>query len=319
MPTIDILLPTYKPNETFLIEALESLKAQTHTDWHLYISDEPTDVDTASIIQKVLDENQYTFVKNDEQLGIGGNWNKCLKNGEAPYIQFLFQDDVWAADFLARGIEILENNSSVGFVSMQHEYMFEGEMETQEIYENLLQYIRRNVQEGLHNGKKFLDWWLEESLDPNVIGEPSFVMFRRSAVEKVGDFHEDMSQNLDIEYWVRMLLETDWYYLPGAFGSFRVHPESASQYNYLEGKGHLDRFRILEMLAGKVDKSEESQIRTHQKVLMSRMIEKFVKRYAGKEIEIPNPKKPEGFLLSHPFLLFKAWRGYKRHTKNLKS
>ena len=252
---VDVYLPTYQPNNKYLQEALASLFAQSEQRWQLWIHDEPTDVDTKSLLGDVLNDPRVRFARNTERLGIGGNWNACLQHGSAPYIQYLFQDDIWEPTFLENGIKVLEAHPDVGFVSLDHLYVFEKAIGAKNSYEDVLSILRSEIQPGKHHGSEMLLWWTKRCLHPNVIREPSFVLLRRSAVEQTGKFDENMKQILDVEYWVRMLENTNWYYLQGNFGSFRVHSEGTSSKNHKNLRNIVDYFilliRALRILSGK--------------------------------------------------------------------
>lgn len=247
-PIVNVLMPTYEPNPQYLAEALDSLFAQTETRWSLFIHDDTSQSDVRNMVEKYRRDPRVTFVRSEKHLGIGGNWNACLRRAKAPYVQFLFQDDLWGETQLERGIHILENHPTVGFVSIDHVYQYEGGMENDAPYRRLRAFKKKEVQEGIHRGEDFLLWWIRHELHPNVIGEPPFIMFRRTLLNAVGPFHEEMPQFLDVEFWIRCLQKTDWYYLKEDIGAFRVHPAAASTRNTESGAGIYDRLQCFQQL-----------------------------------------------------------------------
>jgi hypothetical protein len=105
------------------------------------------------------------------------------------------------------------------------------------------------VTPGAHENAAFLKTWLAMGLHPNIIGEPSFVMLRRSTIDRVGEFDRIQKQSLDMDYWIRCLL------LPGKFsklgddlGAFRVHAGGTSARNAGQNQGFIDRLRIFDKL-----------------------------------------------------------------------
>ena len=54
---------------------------------------------------------------------------------------------------------------------------------------------------------------------------------------------------LDVEFWVRLLLFTDWYYLPRELGMFRVHRKGTTFQNYESGVSMQDYFLTLEKVS----------------------------------------------------------------------
>lgn len=248
MTAVTILLPTHEPNPAHLREALDSIFAQTLTDWELFIHDDASTKDVRAMVEPYLSDARVHFTKSETRLRIGGNWNACMKLGSAPYVQYLFQDDVWEPRYLERAVAVLESNPDVGFVAVNHEYRTDPPgSEMHPIYAEVEGH-RRKLTEGRQLSPEFLRWWIGNGLRPNVIGEPSFVMMRRSLVERVGLFREDLKQYLDAEYWVRLLLQSDWYYVAESLGFFRVHGGGASAYN-ARGMSMFDRPRVLLRLA----------------------------------------------------------------------
>lgn len=225
---ISVLLPTYDPGPVFFREAVESLLRQTEQRWTCVIRDDPSSTDVRALAAPFLSDPRIRFVSNEKRLGIGANWNACLREADAPFVQFLFQDDVWDSRYLASMVKVLESNPSAGFAAAEHSYACEEGIETACGYGPLCDEKRRVLRLGLQDGKDFLHRWLERGLEPNLIGEPCFVMMRRSVTDRVGLFNEELVQLLDVEYWVRMLGCADWYYLPEPLGMFRVHRKGAS-------------------------------------------------------------------------------------------
>ena len=270
-PRIQILLPTYEPRSDFLRAAVESVITQTETRWTLSVHDDASTIDVRAIVQPYFKDSRITFARNPRRLGIGGNWNACLEKilepttyplQPTPYIQFLFQDDVWDFSYLERMCGILDNHPTVGCVSGEHEYECEEEMPTTPLYRALEETRKNLLAPGLHNGLSFLQWWLERGLHPNFIGEPSFVMMRRFLIERVGAFDRRMPQYLDVEYWTRCLATTDWYFLAGSFGTFRVHSQSASARNRHANSDLCDRLLCIEraLALARVPKTKRTTI-----------------------------------------------------------
>lgn len=307
---VDIYMPTYKPVESHLHEAIGSVLAQNERDWMLHINDQKTDVDTESMVRSYLDDPRIVFRTNARHPGIGANWNDCLRHGDAPVVQYMFQDDTWKPNYLATGLRILSRHEDVGMVSLGHKYEFEGDVPTENVYEELKSFLQWNVQEGHHDGREFLFWWLEHGLHPNVIGEPMFVMLRRSIMEQTGKFRQDMRQNLDSEYWARVLLHTNWYYKAGNYGTFRVHGASASMQNHLAGRGIFDRYRMMHTVVTLLPPDKRKEGKRLLKRHFTGMMEKFINRYGRKNVHIRASMTPEQFIAKHPWLIAKAVWGY---------
>ena len=303
---VDVLIPTYKPNRAHLTEALTSLLSQEFQDWRAFIHDDfSTESVARSIVEPFLNDPRITFTTSKKRLGIGGNWNACIRQTSAPFIAFLFQDDIWTPEYLQHAIQILEQHPTVGFVSMEHAYRGEGAMTTLPLYEELSNFKQKNVPSGLHKGSEFLRFWIHHELHPNVIGEPSFVVLRRNAVNGAGSFLEDMPQFLDTEYWLRLLQVSDWYYLNDrSYGSFRVHPGGASAVNQEVGTGLYDRLRCFEYLIERLNGDDRSAAIEARNRAIETMIGKFFRRIgSGKKASAKGSHALLWFCLRHPMLI----------------
>jgi GT2 family glycosyltransferase len=65
----------------------------------------------------------------------------------------------------------------------------------------------------------------------NKIGEPTTFMFRKSIVEKIGYFREDLMQILDYEFCYRVLKRYHIVILNETLCKFRLHEHQATQLN----------------------------------------------------------------------------------------
>lgn len=308
---VSVLIPTYNPDPEFLRQALDSLKAQTFTGWTALIHDDCSSTDVQATVAPYLTDKRFTFIRSDKRLGIGGNWNACVRNSGGTFIAFLFQDDLWAPSYLAEAIRVLEENPTVGFVSLEHAYKVEGMQEAAPLYEAVRQVRLQDVQGGFHQGPALLRRWLERELTPNIIGEPSFVVMRREAVEKMGSFLTDMPQFLDVEYWTRLLLGYDWYFARGEFGGFRVHAKGASAMNQETGSGLFDRLRCFDLLIGELSGSDRRLAVEARSRALKKMIGKFFKRVGtGKKVSGQGSGELKKFCLRHPLTVCKAFVAY---------
>ena len=251
MPVVSIYIPTYKPKPDHLRAAIECALAQTFTDWELVVRDDASPgVDVEPIVRDYLKDPRITYYRGAQRRGIGGNWNACLGFGSGEFVAYLFQDDLWHPDYLKRSVEILRANPRTGFTAAEHEYLIEeGTHPTRAAAYQKLRDEKKAVLKPGHNDRmEFLQWWIERGLRPNVIGEPSYVLLRRSVIQAAGPFREDMPQGLDVEYWLRALLQADWHYIPDDLGEFRVHGAAASTINDELGHGLFDRLSFFDVL-----------------------------------------------------------------------
>ena len=281
MPAISILIPTFDPQPDHLKAAIHSVLAQTFSDWELIIHDDASRTDTEQIVRPFLTDPRILFRKSPRRLGIGGNWNASIGQATAPLVAFLFQDDLWNPNYLKRSVEILQKNPDVGFTAANHSYRIDTKTAASVtgIYKEVEDLRAAEMPEGRIVGEKFLKKWIERGLRPNLIGEPSFVVLRRTLIESAGPFRDDMQQGLDAEYWIRCLQKSDGWWIRESLGEFRVHSSGASAINEQSGSGRADRLKMFRILIRSLPHGE---LRTLAKRTMRReflrMVQKFLSR-----------------------------------------
>jgi len=90
-PRISFAIPYYD-NRPYLAEAIASVRAQTVLDWELTVVDdcgpEPADDLVAS-----LGDSRISYVRNQHNLGLSGNWNECVRRATAPWVTLVHGDD----------------------------------------------------------------------------------------------------------------------------------------------------------------------------------------------------------------------------------
>lgn len=308
LPRVTVSMPAYEPKREHIRAAVESVLAQTFADWTLLINDDASvREDTQSHVQDYLSDPRITFSRNPKNLGIGGNWNACWPRGNSEYVAFLFHDDVWESTYLEKMIATLDLNPSAGFAAANHTYLKEGEVRAAPFYEELHDFVQKNITPGLNEHREFLRWWLERGLKPNVVGEPSFVLLRRSLMETVGPFNAAMVQFLDNEYWARCLLKADWVYVAEDLGKFRVHPAGMSAVNEGLGRGVFERFQTLQTVVAGLPPEERSTGNTAIVHALSGMIGQYLaRRKQGRTVSGHGSGGLKKFVLRHPILLLRA-------------
>ncbi len=320
VPRVSILLPTYEPNPEFLKAALDSLLGQTFQDWTLLIHDDASTADVRSFVEPYLKDPRITFARSRARLGIASNWNACLAKANQPYVQFLFQDDRWKPEYLQSAVKALEEHPTAGLAAVNHRYLKsppppreEGDGgRGQDIYDEVTA-ARAKIQPGLHKGINFLRSWSKNGLRPNVVGEPSFVMLRKSVVDRIGLFNGSMKQGLDVEYWVRTLAISDLVWIPEELGDFRVHAKAASSVHHHAGTGLADRLRCFETLLQALP-NERSWIRRDMRLALSDMVRKWKERKAnGGGTGGIDKRWLFFFTFKHPLLCSMAWLQVKRY------
>lgn len=100
-PIISIVIPCY--NDKYLKYALESAYNQKDApDYEIVIVDNKVEADRTDLLDYIIKQNKHMtrFYKNEENLGMAGNWNRCALLAKSDYIVYLHSDDMLTEDCL---------------------------------------------------------------------------------------------------------------------------------------------------------------------------------------------------------------------------
>lgn len=108
-PQFSIMIPTFLRNN-YLKDTIESaLSQKTQIDFEVVVVDNnPDEEDTSTLeIIKKYDTKRVSYYKNDENLGMFGNWNRCLELANAEWVLILHDDDTIKDNYISSMMKII--------------------------------------------------------------------------------------------------------------------------------------------------------------------------------------------------------------------
>jgi glycosyltransferase involved in cell wall biosynthesis len=112
-PKVSVGLVVYN-GEHYLREAMDSLLAQTFTDFELIISDNASTDSTPQICQEYAAKDQrIRYYRNNQNVGIPRNFNRVIELARGEYFKLAAHDDICQPDFLLRCVEVLDSDPTV--------------------------------------------------------------------------------------------------------------------------------------------------------------------------------------------------------------
>jgi glycosyltransferase involved in cell wall biosynthesis len=112
-PRLSIGLPVYN-GDAFLAAAIDSLLAQTFTDFELIISDNASTDGTEAICRdRAARDPRVRYIRHDVNRGAMFNFNHVVELARGSYFKWAAHDDVHAPEFLARCVEALDRDPGV--------------------------------------------------------------------------------------------------------------------------------------------------------------------------------------------------------------
>jgi glycosyltransferase involved in cell wall biosynthesis len=112
-PKVSIGLPVYNA-ENFLNETMESLLAQTYSDFELIISDNASTDGTEAICRTYAEsDDRIRYYRQEENAGASANHNWVLQAAKGEYFKWAAHDDLLDPTFLGRCVEVLDGDPEV--------------------------------------------------------------------------------------------------------------------------------------------------------------------------------------------------------------
>ncbi|MBX3324391.1 MAG: glycosyltransferase [Nitrospira sp.] len=107
-PKVSIGLPVYN-GERYLAETIDSILAQTYTDFELIISDNCSTDGSREICRHYVErDSRVRFFPSDVNKGWAGNYRRVFELARGPYFRWAPSDDVFAPESVAACVEVLD-------------------------------------------------------------------------------------------------------------------------------------------------------------------------------------------------------------------
>jgi len=112
-PRASIGLPVFN-GEKYLEEALDSILAQTYTDFEVIISDNASTDRTQQICHAYAAmDSRIRYYRNERNLGAPRNFNRVFELSSGEYFKWAAYDDVLAPEYLQKCVSVLDKDPSI--------------------------------------------------------------------------------------------------------------------------------------------------------------------------------------------------------------
>ena len=202
-PCISVLLTSYN-REHFIAEAIESVQAQSLTDFELIISDDRSGDRTVEIARSYAARDARIRVSvNDRNLGDYGNRRQAASLARGRFLKYHDSDDVMYRHCLSTMFELLDAEPRAAFALSGAGSWAGGPCPM--LLTPRCAYEREFLGFGLfHQG-------------------PAAALFRAEAFTKLGGFPE-VAYAGDYLFWLRACATVNVLLVPGDLFYYRVHP-----------------------------------------------------------------------------------------------
>lgn len=224
---VSIITPTYNCAK-FIARTIESVQAQTYSNWEMIIVDDRSQDNTKEIVEEYAKKDlriQYHLL--DMNSGAAVARTTAMKLAKGTYMAFLDSDDIWASDKLERQIKWMNDNGYFFSCTAYEQIDEDG---------NSLNRVIKTIKKTDYN-RLLLDC---------PVGNSS-VMYD---VEKMGKFEvPDIRKRNDDALWLQMLKKEKYIWgMPDVLMKYRVRKNSISSNKLKVIKYHWILYRKIEHL-----------------------------------------------------------------------
>lgn len=204
--TLSILIPTYKRGR-LLEESLYSILEQTRLVPEIEVivlSNDPDD-DLQELKNKFRAYN-FTIIRNDENLGMCGNINKCALVGSGEYLAYLHDDDLVTKEYVEKMLRVIKKRPELDCI-IPVRYVLNGNSKWGEAMQKkirfkhalsscmLLKYVNRS---------KFYNFDIEDiyKTGRNCFNAPTCgTVFKRKSLLDAGGFDSNWIWAFDLSFY----------------------------------------------------------------------------------------------------------------------
>jgi glycosyltransferase involved in cell wall biosynthesis len=194
----------------FLGQALDSLVAQTLTDWEAIVIDDASTDETGDVLDRYRDVPGIRVVRHAERIGNIRSYNEGLDMAAGRYVGILSADDyLLRTDGLERQVAVFEADRRVGLVYSAHSIVQDGSP-----VRHVVPWPRASIRPGVDEFRKLM--WGNYILH-------SGAMLRREVERELGPYDTALTHTGDWDMWLRAAARHHVGYIAEPLYAYRIH------------------------------------------------------------------------------------------------
>ena len=223
-PLVSIISPTYN-HEKFIADSIESVLAQTYTNWEMIIIDDGSTDKTFDIALEYAANESRIRPFTQKNIGIfrlGESYNFALSHCNGSYVAILECDDIWLPEKLSLQVEVLENNPQC-VLSWGKAFLSSVDLS----YNYMLAPKNSDDQDLFFNNPPgiFLKNFIYHTLIPALT-----IVIRKEALLSIGGFVQGFNLPLvDIPTTLELLMKGEFAFVDKPLGSWRIYPNQVTK------------------------------------------------------------------------------------------
>lgn len=221
-PLISVIIPTFNKAQ-FIEEAVESVLGQSYRNLEIIVVDDGSTDNTRDVLRKYQNNIAYISQNNN---GPSSARNYGIRTARADHIAFLDSDDVWFPEKLEAQMEVMSRNQTIGLVGCGA-YTIDSEGRIEKEY----------ISEEYHTRQEFLKDLQTRKISFN----PSIVLVKRTCMDRVGGFKEELHYGEDWDLWLRIVKQCEVEFIRKALVKLRKYDGYRSYHQVELMKSNIHR------------------------------------------------------------------------------
>jgi len=189
---ISVVIPLYN-KEKSIAATLESVLAQTYTDYEVVVVDDGSTDASAKVVQSLMKKSNKIRLISKPNGGVCSARNRGIIESKGYYIALLDGDDIWDKDFLKEQVILIHDFPEATMWGINFAETREGKI-VRKIATALPDGYRGYVGNYFQMPKRVSDLFCSSS-----------VVIRRDVFDKVGMFDERIKYAEDSDMWFRII------------------------------------------------------------------------------------------------------------------
>lgn len=199
LPLVSVCIPVYN-NEQYIAETMQSIWNQSYKHLELIVVDDNSRDNSLEVMRRKADvlekhgtpEKKVSVYHNETNLGMSGNWNRCLELCHGEFIKLICADDQIAPTLIEREVQEMLLHPDVVLVESDTEFR-DNDNRPSGHYDRF--------GEGLMDGRKIARHSL---FTRDYFGAPLANLIRTDAYKKYGGFDPQFSYIVDYDFFMNL-------------------------------------------------------------------------------------------------------------------
>ncbi len=191
-PLISIIIPTY--NRAHLIgETLDSVLAQTYSNWECIVVDDGSTDDTAVVVNRYkVNDTRFKFYNRPDNRPSGGNAarNFGFEKAKGIYVQWFDSDDIMCPDYLSARLTVFQEHPKSDVVFCAFTYFDD-----------------RGMQNRVTNGN-FSGAILDDLIEKKISFSPLSYLLRKDILLSL-NFDEHLKRAQDLDFFFKVFTSSN--------------------------------------------------------------------------------------------------------------